>query len=191
MFVDYVGVMLLIIAIGSFTLAYYLFTGVEDNHRTGLIPLFGILGIVAVILGLHMSLTWPLPGAYNEPYGSSTLLAGMFYLGIACALARNWSLRPLSIFVFFTSIVALIIGLNLIILKMTKEPLIAGTGFILTGLGGILIAINFFWKAHRTFAVITAILMAVIGITWAFFGYMAFWDHMASAAKWVPPGMSR
>ena len=66
----------------------------------------------------------------------------------------------------------------------------AGLGFILTGLGGVLAAPTLVYLKHnqgwRTLGAIVLLLAALI---WAFIGYGAYWGHMASFSDWQPPVM--
>jgi putative membrane protein len=46
-------------------------------------------------------------------------------------------LLTLAIYVFFAGIAAVVIGIRIMNLGLTKQPFLSGVGFILTGLAGI------------------------------------------------------
>lgn len=191
MFIDYVSLMLVNMTAGFFLLAYFLYKDIDSANRKRWSPAFAVIGFIALATGLHMSFTWPLPGSYNEAYGSTSVLYGGLFLGAAWAIAKDWDLFAIGLYAFFSSIVPLIIGPRIIILGMTTEPIPAGTGFILSGIGGILVATNLCWRTNKVLRLTTIIVLLIVGIIWAFTGYAAFWEHLATNAKWIPSTMSK
>jgi putative membrane protein len=76
-----------------------------------------------------------------------------------------------------------------VLLKMTNEPLLSGVGYILSGLGGILTLPSYIFKKSRALLIITAVVLLAAAAVWAFTGYGAYWLHLQSFGKWVPPVM--
>jgi putative membrane protein len=145
MFIDYITLMLINMVAGLVLLAYYLYAGLDAPEQKRWVPGFGLVGGIALTTGLHMTLTWPVPGSFNIAFGETTVLFGGLFTGTAFALSLGWELMTLGIYAFFAGLAAVVIGLRLIHLGLTKQPLFAGIGFILTGLSGILAAPTLFY----------------------------------------------
>lgn len=158
-------------------------------HTNSFAAGFAAIGLVLLVTGLHMTLTWPLPKMAkanltfaNMAFGENAVLFGAILLGAALALARGWSLLPVSIFAFFAGIAAVIVGLAIAQLGLTARPELSSTGFILSGTGGILSPFVLLKPAKLLRYVEAVILLAAAGI-WALTGYGAYWMHMASFSK--------
>lgn len=186
MFIDYLTIMLINLVAGLFLLAYYIYRGVDDPDQKRWAPGFAITGIIGLATGLHMVLTWPLPGPFNIAFGETELLFGVLFLAASLALALNWSLFSVSIYALFAGFVAIEVGARIISKGLTQEPLIAGIGFIITGLTGVFLAPVLYWLKGRPFRIIFAILAIAAALIWAFIGYGAYWNHFDTFAKWVP-----
>jgi hypothetical protein len=61
-------------------------------------------------------------------------------------------LLTLAIYVFFAGIAAVVIGIRIMNLGLTKQPFLSGVGFILTGLAGICAAPTLYLKINRAIA---------------------------------------
>ncbi|MFA5064917.1 MAG: DUF981 domain-containing protein [Dehalococcoidia bacterium] len=186
MFIDYVALMLVNMAAGFFLLAWFIYRDLAGTNRKRWIPAFAAVGLVAFVTGLHMSFTWPLPGSFNEPYGNTSVLLGIGFLGTAWALGRDWDLFAVGIYAFFSSLVPMVIGPRFIMLGMTPQPLVAGTGFVLSGIAGILTAVNYSLHTSKFLRLVTAIVLVVAGVIWAFTAYAAIWEHLGTFSKWAP-----
>ena len=85
MFVDYLTVMMVaVLAAAALTIAYGLMfveAPLADQKPWGWA--FGIVGLLLGATGLHMVLTWPLPGAYNIVMASLPCTSGW------CSWARH------------------------------------------------------------------------------------------------------
>ncbi|MBD2336843.1 DUF981 domain-containing protein [Calothrix sp. FACHB-156] len=189
MFIDYITLMLINMVAGLFLLADYVYRGIVSDHQKHWIPGFGVTGAIALTTGLHMSFTWPIRGSFNIAFGETTILLGILFIGAAIALALGWDLLTLAIYAFFAGLVAIVVGFRIINLGLTKQPLISGIGFILTGLGGVFAAPTLYLKTNRTWRLIGAAVLIAAALIWAFIGYMAYWDHLESFQKWVPAPM--
>lgn len=187
MFIDYLTVLMINLAAGTALLAYFILKGLTSEDNRSYAAGFGVVGLVAFIGGLQMIFSWPLPGSYNIAFGESTLLFGAVFLGAALALAKGWDLTPISIYAFFAGVYAVVVGLRIIDLPLTKAPVLSGIGFILAGLGGIAAAPGLtLLKKNQTFRYLAAALLLVTSIFWAFTFYNALWGHLESFTSWVP-----
>jgi putative membrane protein len=186
MFIDYLTIIMINLVAGTALLAYYLFNGFLAEDQRPFAAGFGLVGLLGVILGLVLTFTWPLPGSYNIAYGEATTLFGGVFLATAFALYQRWDLKPVTIFAFFAGVYAVIVGIRIISLDMTKEPLISGIGFILAGLGGVLAFPAFGLLKNKTFRMLAALVLLVTALLWAFTFYNSLWAHLESFASWVP-----
>lgn len=191
MFIDYLTLLMINLVGGTALLAYYVLKGVTAEDSRPFAAGFGMVGLIALLGGAHMVTNWPLPGSYNIGFGESTLLFGVVFLGAAWALAKGWDLLPVAIYAFFAGIEALLVGLRIIDLGLTKHPLASGIGFILAGLGGISAApgLNLL-KKSPIFRYIAAGVLVVITIFWAYTFYNSLWGHLESFSTWVPLTLS-
>ena len=186
MFIDYVPLLLINMAAGLILLAGYVLKGIDSPERKNWACGFLISGLVALIFGTHMTITWPLPGSYNVAFGQTSVLLGVLFLGTGLSLANNWNLLSVATYGFFAAIAAVIMGIRIINLKMTQEPLISGIGFILTGLSGILILPVLKEKKLSGLKIIIAILLICAGLIWLRTCYTAYWHHLSGFSNWKP-----
>ncbi len=192
MFIDYLTVLMINLAAGTALLAYFVLKGIPSDDTKAFAAGFGVVGLIAFLGGGHMALNWPLPGSYNIGFGESTLLFGAVFLGASYALAKGWDLLPISIYAFFAGVEALLVGLRIIDLGLTKSPLISGIGFILAGIGGIAAApgLNLL-KKSQTFRYIAAGVLVIVSLFWAYTFYASLWGHLESFTSWVPLTMGQ
>jgi putative membrane protein len=190
MFIDYIPLMLANMAGGLAVLAFYLFFGSDKPDGRAWGPAFGAVGIVALATGLHMSLTWPIPDLSkvipdqpnlqfaNVAFGQMSVLFGALFLANGLALAKGWSLWPLSVFAFVAGATALLVCVRIWGLGLTHNPTLTGIGFLLTGLGGLSAGL-FLWLRRlliiRTIAAAATIVAALI---WAYIALDAYWIHL-------------
>lgn len=189
MFIDYVPLLLLNMAAGLFLLAGYVLKGIDSPDQKKWGAGFLISGIVALVFGGHMTITWPLPGSYNIAFGQMSVLLGVLFLGAGLSLVNNWNLLSVAIYGLFAAIAAVIIGLRIVNMKMTQEPLVSGIGFILTGLSGILVLPALNRRKMSGLKIIIAILLICAGLIWLRTCYGAYWHHLSSFSNWKPVTM--
>jgi putative membrane protein len=177
---------------GTALLAYYIYAGMDAKDQRPYAAGFGVVGLLGIILGLTLTFTWPLPGSYNIGYGEATTLFGAVFLGAAIALSQGWDLIPVAIYGFFAGVDAVIVGIRIISLGLTKEPILSGIGFIMAGLGGVLAApLLSLLKKNKAFRLIAALVVLVTALLWAVTFYTSLWGHLASFANWVPATMAK
>lgn len=181
MFIDYVTLMLINMAGALATLAIFLWKYPDGEDRKTWAPAFGIPGLVAAICGFAMIFTWPLPKPYNMPFGEMSVFLGILFLGTSWALAKGWNLLPVSIYAFFAGFAAVLLGVRIIDLALTQSPFLSGTGFILTGLGGVFAGLTLRLHKIKMFRILGVVTLLAAAAIWALIGYIAYWKHM------IPP----
>ncbi len=190
MFIDYLTLMLINMVAGFFLLAGYLARGIDDPDQQKWVPGFGIVGVIALAFGAHMTMTWPLIGQYNSAFGEMSVFFGAIFLGTAVALARGWNLLTIAIYALFAGLAAILLGARIINLGMTQAPLLSGFGFITAGIAGVLAAPILAWfRHHRAIRLLAGLALAGIGLLWALTGYLAYWSHMEGFKNWKPTTM--
>ena len=186
MFVDYVALMLINMAAGLCILALYLWGGLDRPDRAKWATAFAMPGVVAVACGLHMIWHWPLPGSHNSAFGEMSVFFGLLFVGAAVSLAKGWDLLPVAIYAPFAGLASILLGARLIDLQMTKEPLLSGVGFVLTGIAGVFAAPALYFKSCRTLQILGVLVLLAAAAIWTLTGYAAYWDHMKSFSDWMP-----
>ncbi|MBD2100356.1 DUF981 family protein [Leptolyngbya sp. FACHB-261] len=186
MFIDYVTLMLINLAAGLVLLAAYVYFGLGTSNQRRWIPGFGVVGAIALVTGLHMTFTWPIPGSFNIAFGETTALFGVLFAGTSLTLAMGWELISLGIYGFFAGLVSLLIGLRFINLGLTPIAVPAGIGFILVGLGGVFAALTLYLKENRFLRIIGAIVLIVAALIFGFIGLASYWVHLANFSAWQP-----
>ncbi len=192
MFIDYLTLIMVNLVAGTALLAYYIYFGLNANDQRPYAVGFGIVGLLGLILGLSLTFTWPLPGSYNIGYGEATTLFGAVFFAAGIALSQGWDLMPVAIYAFFAGIDAVVVGIRIISLGLTKEPIFSGFGFILAGSGGVLAAPTLkFLKQNKLFRTVGAIVVLITAVVWAVTFYPSLWSHLADFSKWVPATMAK
>ena len=190
MFIDYITLMLINMVAGLVLLADFVYRGLDGANLKRWIPGFGLVGAIALVTGLHMIWTWPVPGSFNISFGETTVLFGGLYVAAAIAIAQGWDLLTLTVYAFFAGLASIVVGARIIDLGQTQRPLIAGLGFILTGLGGVLAAPTLVYlRENKTWRTVGAVVLLAAAAIWALIGYMAYWSHLAGFSDWQPPVM--
>src|SRR6478672_2265868 len=189
MFINYIPLMLINMVAGLFILAYFVYQDLAEINPKRWIPGFGMTGAIALTTGLHMIWNWPLPGSYNIAFGEMSVLFGTLFIGASLALAFGWDLITIAIYGFFAGVAAVLVGVRIIDLNLTNQPLISGIGFILTGLSGICTLPALYFRTNRSFRILGASILIIAALIWAATGYMAYWGHLEGYMKWVPSTM--
>ena len=176
--IDYVTLLLFNMISALVVLAFFLWSGLARPGREHWAPVFGICGLVATVAGFAITFTWPIPAPYSEVYGEMSVLLGALFLGAAWTLVRGGSLLPLGIYAFFAGAAGVVAGIRIIQLSLTQTPILAGIGFILTGLGGVGAGITLWRPDRRKLRTIGGVLMLVAAGIWIAVGYTGYWHHM-------------
>ena len=189
MFHDYLTLLLINMTAGLVLLAAYVFLDLDGTNQKRWSPAFAMVGAVAALCGLHMAWTWPLPGSFNCAYGETSVLFGVLFLGAALALAKGWGLMPITIYAFFAGLAAVVVGIRIAHLDMTQAPGMAATGFILTGLGGMLAFVALQLKSSKAFRTIGAIVLLIAALIWLVTAVPGIWGHLSMFQDYKPPTM--
>jgi putative membrane protein len=191
MYIVYLTLMLTNLSAAFFILAWYVWRGLPCGDKKAWVPAFVVPGSVALLTGLHMTFTWPMPGVYNMAFGEPSIMVGVLFLAGSWGIAKCWDFTPLAIYAFIAGIAAMIIGIQFIHLNISQEPLAAGVGLLMSGFAGVLtLPVTFFWSRikplGRFFQIILVLLLVVAAVLWAYTAYATYWDHMASFGSWKP-----
>ena len=108
MFVDYLTLMIVNLTAGLAILAYYVFFHLNDDN-TKMAPGLLVSGAVGTVTGLHMTLTWPMPGSYNIAMGEMTVLYGVLFLAAGISILRKWDLLGLTFYAAFAGLAAVVL----------------------------------------------------------------------------------
>ena len=180
MMVDYVTLMLVNMAGGFFLLGCFVRRGLDTEDKINWAPAFGICGLVAAVCGFAMTFTWPLPRPFSMAFGEMSVLLGVLFLGTAWVLARGWELMPLTIYAFFAGAAAILLGVRIIELGLTNNPILSGVGFILSGAAGMFSPAVVWQSEQKELRVVSSIVLFAISGIWAWTGYLAYWAHIAA-----------
>ncbi len=191
MFIDFTGVMLVGIGAGFVILADYLFRAPAAESRAPWAAGFFAAGLLGLLTSLPMILTWPLPGAYNIAFGEPALYLSIAFLGAGITLALRWEPLIPAIYGAFGGLIAIVVGLRIGNLGLTKEPTLTLVGYLAAGLGGILTLPAIQYRNVRAIALIAAACLVVAAVVFLFIGYAAYWSHLSAFAKWVPATMAK
>ena len=191
MFIDFTGVMLVGIGAGFVTLAHYLFRSPEPEARAAWAAGFFAAGLLGLLTSLPMVLTWPMPGAYNIAFGEPALYLSIAFLAAGITLALKWEPLIPAIYGAFGGLIAIVVGLRIDNLGLTKEPALTMVGYLAAGLGGVLTLPAIQYRRVRAIALVAAALLVLGALVFLFIGYDAYWGHLAAFAKWVPATMAK
>lgn len=133
-----------------------------------------------------MTLTWPVPGSFNIAFGEMSVLFGTVFIGASVAIAQNWDLMTVTIYAFFAGAAAILVGVRIMTLGLTTQPILSGIGFILSGLGGVCATPALLLRTNRTLRLIGAIVLVAAALIWALTAGVAYWGHIAKFSNWVP-----
>jgi putative membrane protein len=179
MFIDYITLLLVNLVAGFVLLAAYVFAGLEATDRRAWAPGFLIVGFIALLFGTAMTLTWPLPGPFNIAFGEMSVLFGVLFFMTGLCLAFGWSLTTVAGYAFFAGVAAVVIGVRIFHLGLTKVPWLSAIGFILAGVAGMLALPTLVCCArNRLVRTIAALVLLGTGLLWALTTYPAYWSHM-------------
>ena len=185
MFIDYIPLLLVNMAAGLAALACYVFRGIESENPKSYAAIFAPVGLVAVLFGAHMAMTWPIPSLpkanlqfANVAFGEMSVLLGVLFLAAGLAIAHGWPLRLLAIYALLAGLAGIVCGVAIGYRGVTQAPIVTAIGFVATGLAGILTGPVLLWPVPRLYrSVLTSVLLASAGL-WTFTACMAYWAHI-------------
>jgi putative membrane protein len=182
-FTDYLTLML-INMVGAFVvLGSFVGWGIMSEARKCWAPAFAAPGLVALVTGLILTITAPLPKPYNTPFGEMTVFLGILLLAASWGIAADMKRWPIVIYAIFPGLAAILIGVRITHLGLTAAPLISGAGFVLSGLAGVLAPVYVGLHQSKPVRIVAAIYLYGVAAIWALTGYMAYWMHLVPPAK--------
>lgn len=188
MFINNLTLMLINMVAGFVLLILYIARGLGQSDQRSWVPGFAMTGLVALLTGLYVIWRWPLPGSYNIAFGEMTVLFGVIYLGAALGMALGGNLLSVAVYAALAGLAAIVVGVRIIDLGMTLQPVMAGIGFILAGASGPLLLLYHYVPSKRVLRVLAAVVLGVAAVIFALTGYLAYWSHLADYSAWPPGG---
>ena len=195
MFVDYLTVMMVAVVAGAvLTIVYglmFLDAPLADQRPWGWA--FGIVGLLLGVTGLHLVLTWPLPGAYNIVMGEPALYFGLVLLGTAFAIRAGESLMPLAVLAIFGGIANIFLSIAMLVHGLSRNPPLWALAYAAIGLAAVLSPLVVHRvRTLRWVPLVAGGLLAIGALIFALGGYGAYLEHTSAEGgfgKWVPPAM--
>jgi len=187
MLIDYNVLLLLNMAGGFMLLAGFIHRGLGEENTARWAPGFAIVGGIAFLLGLHLSVAWVLPGPYNVIFGNLTVFLGAIFLATAWALARNLSPLIVAWYALPVGAAAIVLGLRILNLKLTTTPELTAAGFVIAGLGGLLAAPGLILlERYKILRPLASAAMLIAAAIWLFIAMKAYWGQVPRLQEWVP-----
>jgi putative membrane protein len=146
----------------------------------------GAVGLVALITGSHMTLTWPAPEQVawaNIAFGEMTILLGASFLALAWSAGRRRSLAPVGVYTAVAGVTGIVVGIRIANLGLTQSPNLAAAGFVLAGVGGILLGPTVWMRRSGLARAIEAVILLGAAGIWTLIGLGAYWMHLESFSK--------
>jgi putative membrane protein len=186
LFIDYLTLLLINTAAGLYMLAIFVFRGIDHPERREWVPGFLIVGLISLFAGFHMTLHWPLPGAYNIAYGEMSVLFGAVLIGLAFALYTGIGLLSIGVVATASGMALIVIASRIASLGMTQSPMFSGIAFFLIGLCGVLsIPVSMSRKNHF-FLFIVAVMLAISATILLYTGLHSYHGHLEFFKDWTP-----
>ena len=186
MLIDYLPLLLTNMSAALIMVGLYYLYGVASGNPKAFAAGFAMTGLVAMVGGLYMSLTWPLRTMgtsdvrwANFAFGDPTALLGVLLLGAALAIAKGWSMAPVGIFAALAGAAAIVIGAALYANHLSQKPELAAAGFILAGLGGVLAPPILLMPRLKIIRLIGAAAVLASAAIWLLTALMSYWMHLS------------
>jgi putative membrane protein len=184
-FVDWLTLLLLNMMVALVLHALFMGRFIEKDPKK-IIPGFLLTGAIALIAGFRMVFNWPLPGSYNIIYGELSVLFGGFLFMAGLAVAFGWDLLTIGIYALFGGAASILLGIRILNLNLTSEPLVAALGFIVTGATAVLTMPALAWPKMKWLRLLVALGALVSALIWILVGFPAYWAHIEAFGKWAP-----
>jgi putative membrane protein len=190
-FIDYLTVMMVAVVAGCALAILY---GLRLRERPA-VELrswswaFGVVGVLLAVPGLHIVLTWPLPGAYNIVMGEPALFFGVLLVGAALALRAGEGLMPLALVAVFGGLINVFLAGAILLHGLSRSPLMWAVGYAAIGLGAVLAPLVVSKAASLGWARWAAgALLAVGALIFALGGFGAYIEHTSEEGfgGWQP-----
>jgi putative membrane protein len=195
MFIDYLTVMMVAVVAGAvITIVYglmFLEAPLADRRPWGWA--FAVVGLLLGITGLHLVLSWPLPGVYNIVMGEPALYFGLLLLGTAFAIRAGENLMPLAVLAVFGGIANIFLSIAMLVYGLSRNPPLWAMAYAAIGLAAVLAPLVVHRvRALRWARLVAGVLLAIGALIFALGAYGAYLEHTSPEGgfeKWVPPAM--
>ncbi len=187
MFIDWLTLMLLNMMVALVLFALFMWRFIEKNPKWS-IPGFLLTGFIALVTGFRMAFNWPLPGPYNIIYGELTVLFGGFLFMTGLALHFGWNLVSIGVYSLFAGAASILLGVRILNMNLTTEPVVAALGFIITGATAVLALPALAMPKVKVLRWIAALAALASALIWIIVGFPAYWQHIDAFSKWAPGG---
>lgn len=192
MFIDFVTLLLINMVAGFALLASYLCWGLDDLDQKrwslGFLP----VGVVALVFGGYMTMTWPIIKQFNSVFGECSVLFGVLFLMAGLALALGWRLTVIAGYAAAAAVSPLVFGVRILQMGLTANPPVTGVGFLLSGLAGLCALPTLtVLRGVRLWRLFAALVLAGIAGIWLVTAVLGMWGHMHGFAEWAPYSMRR
>jgi putative membrane protein len=126
-----------------------------------------------------------LRGSYNVAFGEPTVLLGAAFLAASLSLAMGWRLTAVAVYGAVAGVMIVLLGTQIIrSMPPTKAPVLAGLGFIFTGLGAILVLPAVLWPQWRWLRAPAVLLLLAGAAIWGVTAFNAYPAHLKGFAEW-------
>lgn len=186
MYIDYLTLMLVNLTAGLAMLGGWVYMDAHQPEQKRWVTGFLMSGLLSLLTGLHMILTWPLPGAFNIVFGEMSVAFGILMLGLGFAVWFALDLLPIAVYGTLIGIAALILGGQVLNLDLTQHPTLSGISFLWMGVIGLCSMPMLALRKSHAFRIFGAGGLAVAAVLWAVTGYVAYWNHVKPFAAWKP-----
>jgi putative membrane protein len=190
MFIDYITLLLVNMGAGLVILAWFFLRGFGSPGAKAWAPAFAMVGLVAFLAGLHMVFAWPITKWgdknlqwANPAYGETSVMLGVLFLGAALAVARQWSLLPVTIYSLIAGFIGIFLGVRILSLGLSSAPILTGINFILTGLAGPLSLAVTLAPERRALRTAAAAVLHVAAAIWLVIACLGYWAHLDMLSK--------
>ncbi|WP_455382745.1 DUF981 family protein [Salinispira pacifica] len=185
MFIDFLALMLINLVAGLLLFAVYFFWFLEEGQKK-MAAGFLAVGFIQTVTGLDVIFRWPLPSSYNVGFGEPAVMFGVLFFVLGLALLLEWDLLSLGIVAVLFGAVAVVVGIRMLSLGMTKEPILTFFGYLLSGIVGLAALPGYYLREYPIVRALVALAALGAAVLWAITGYASYWGHLESFAKYKP-----
>lgn len=186
MFIDYTTLVLINLVAGLVLMAAWIFLDAGTAAERRWVPGLLMAGLLALVTGLHMVFSWPLPGSFNILFGEMSVFFGMLLLGLVFVLMFGLDVLPVAIYGMFAGAASIVVGIQVLKLGLTDNPPLAGAGFLWMGILGLGAVPLLRLRGLQAFRVFGSVGLLIAAVLWGAVGYTAYWHNTRTNLKWKP-----
>ena len=186
MSINYLSLMLLNQSAGLVTLAFWIFLDAGKPAERRWVPGMLMTGLLALLLGLHMVFTWPLPGSANLIYGEMSILFGVLLTGLGFMVLFGVDLLSVGVVGILAGAASLVVSAQMFRLGLAANPLLHGAAFVWMGVLGLGAMPMLRLSGSQAFRVFGAVGLMIGALLWAIIAFQGFWQHSRDAQGWKP-----